>query len=70
MGAYGFFAFAALCEPCPTDVDDDGDTGPFDLAILLGGWGPCEGCPADFNGDDVVNAADLAQLLGAWGMCP
>ncbi len=55
---------------CPQDLDGDGSVGPFDLALLLGNWGPCEGCPADFNGDDVVNAADLAQVLGAWGMCP
>ena len=61
-----------VCEPaeCVADLDGDGSVGAFDLAIVLGTWGPCEGCPADFNGDNVVNAADLAQLLGAWGMCP
>ncbi len=56
--------------PAIGDLDSDGTVGAFDLAIVLGSWGPCEGCPADFNGDAVVNAADLAQLLGAWGMCP
>ncbi len=54
---------------CPQDLDGDGQVEAFDLAIVLGSWGPCEGCPADSNGDNVVNAADLAQLLGAWGMC-
>ena len=55
---------------CPADLSSDCQVEAFDLAILLGGWGPCEGCPADFNGDNDVNAADLAQVLGAWGMCP
>ncbi len=60
----------AACDgDCPQDLDGDGSVGAFDLAVLLGSWGPCEGCPADFNGDNVVNAADLAQLLGAWGPC-
>ncbi len=57
------------CE-CPADLDGDGIVGAFDLAMLLGGWGPCPGCPADINSDDVVNAADLAMLLGTWGPCP
>ena len=55
---------------CPQDLDGDGIVGAFDLAILLGSWGPCEGCPTDFNGDGIVDAADLAQLLGDWGPCP
>ena len=29
------------CGSCPTDIDGDGGTGPFDLAFLLGEWGPC-----------------------------
>jgi hypothetical protein len=56
------------CE-CPADFDGSGAVGAFDLAILLGSWGPCAGCPADLDGDDDVDAADLAQVLGAWGMC-
>ena len=55
---------------CPQDLDGDGQVEAFDLAILLGSWGPCNDCPADFDGDGDVNAADLAQLLGAWGLCP
>lgn len=64
---------------CPADFDGSGDVEAFDLAILLGAWGPCpepckEGnpgdtCPADLNGDCVVEAFDLALLLGAWGPC-
>ena len=54
---------------CPADLSGDGDVGAFDLALLLGSWGPCPGCPADSDGDDDVDAFDLAQLLGSWGPC-
>ncbi len=53
----------------PTDLDDDGEVGPADLALLLGDWGPCADCPADFNGDGVIGPFDLAVLLGNWGPC-
>ena len=56
-------------EHCAADLDGDGQVEAFDLAILLGAWGPCEGCSTDFNGDGVVEAFDLAILLGAWGPC-
>ena len=55
---------------CLQNLDGNDSVDAFDLAIVLGSWGPCEGCPADFNADGVVNAADLAQLLGSWGLCP
>ncbi len=55
---------------CPADFNGDGDVGPFDLAVLLGSWGPCPGCPADLDCDNDVGAADLAILLGSWGRCP
>ena len=66
MGAYEFQGGVS----CPADLDGDGNVGAFDLAMLLGAWGPNPGHPADFDGDGVVNAFDLAQVLGAWGMCP
>jgi hypothetical protein len=59
---------------CSTDVDHSGDTDAFDLAVLLGCWGPvtpgaaCECLDADE--DLQIGAADLAVLLGAWGSCP
>lgn len=52
------------------DLDGDGDVDAFDLALLLGSWGPCgdcNDCPADLDGNCTVGAADLAQLLGNWG---
>jgi hypothetical protein len=48
------------------DLDCGGDVDGFDLAMLLGAWGPCAGCPADLNNDGVVNGFDLALLLGTW----
>ncbi len=63
--------------PAPADFDGDCDVGAFDLAQLLGAWGPCpkpcgpgdpDGtCQADLNGDCNVGAFDLALLLGSWG---
>ena len=44
--------------------------GAFDLAFLLGAWGPNPDHPADLNDDDIIYATDLALLLGAWGPCP
>jgi plastocyanin len=54
---------------CPADFDGDEEVGPFDLALLLGSWGPCPGCPADLDGDEEVGPFDLALLLGSWGPC-
>ena len=55
---------------CPWDFDDDGAVGPFDLAIVLGFWGPNPGHPADLDGDGEVGPLDLALVLGNWGPCP
>jgi len=74
MGAHEFQDGTIEC--CPADFDGSGDVEAFDLAQLLGAWGPCpeppEPCPADLfgNGDGFVSADDLAQLLGNWGPCP
>ncbi|MCH8878584.1 MAG: hypothetical protein IID34_01725 [Planctomycetes bacterium] len=59
------------CGDCPTDVNDDGETGPFDLAFLLGNWGPFgpDAQCLDANFDDIIGPFDLAFLLGNWGPC-
>ena len=55
----------------PPDFDGDGEVSAFDLAILLGSWGPCPdppaNCPADLDDSGFVNSFDLAMLLGSWG---
>ncbi len=60
------------CGECPTDVDGSGDTEAFDLAILLGAWGPVTPDSACLDADEngFIEAFDLAGLLGAWGPCP
>jgi hypothetical protein len=74
----GYQGDETLCDPdpcgcgdCPTDVDGDGQTGPFDLAVLLGNWGPvgpdAECLDANFDGS--IGPFDLAFLLGNWGPC-
>ena len=65
-------ATLTVTDPCPADFDDDGTVGAFDLAFLLGAWGPCpnpDACPTDLNEDDIIDAFDLALLLGNWGPC-
>ena len=58
---------------CPWDSTGDGYVGPFDLAILLGAWGPLDvGAPErclDADGDGMIGPFDLAHLLGNWGPC-
>ena len=52
------------------DLNGDGEVGPFDLAFVLGFWGPNPGHPADLVGDGEVGPLDLALVLGNWGPCP
>lgn len=59
----------ALPPACLADIDGDGGVGPFDLALLLGNWGPNPGHPADLDHDGAVGPFDLALLLGNWGPC-
>ena len=60
-------------EPCPADLDGNGDVGVSDFLELLGVWGPCPpkgDCPADFDGNGDVGVSDFLELLGNWGPCP
>ncbi len=71
----GFWQPAAIggpgCSDCPTDVDGNGETGAFDLANLLGAWGPVppDSVCLDADENGFIEAFDLAVLLGAWGPC-
>jgi hypothetical protein len=71
MGAYEYQdGPTECCGDCPTDVNDDDNTGPFDLAMLLGTWGPIEDANClDSDRNGTIDAFDLAVLLGAWGPC-
>lgn len=57
-------------EPCPWDIDGNGDVGFTDLTAVLANWGPCPGCPADIDGNDDVGFTDLTAILANWGPCP
>ena len=68
---------AADASACPWDLNGDGEVGPFDLALVLGFWGPCEEpctpeatCTTDLDGDCATGPFDLALILGFWGPCP
>lgn len=69
--APGPFAFEISVEgtggdPCPADLNLDGQVDASDLAAVLGAWGSPAG---DLNGDGFTDASDLAAVLGAWGPC-
>jgi len=60
---------AFTCQnPCPGDLDGDGQTGQSDLGILLSDWG-CTGgnCIGDLDGDGQTGQSDLGILLSDWG---
>jgi hypothetical protein len=54
--------------PCPTDLDNDGDTDGADLGLFLAAWGPGSG-PTDLDNDGDTDGADLGLFLAAWGAC-
>ena len=58
-----------VSDPCPADVDDDGEVDFVDLIRILVSWGPCEGCPEDIDADGEVDIVDLIALLNSWGPC-
>ena len=53
-------------EPCPADLDGDGQVGGSDLSFLLGDWG---GTTGDINQDGTTDGIDLSLMLGSWGAC-
>jgi hypothetical protein len=55
-------------EPCPGDLDGDGDTDQSDLGILLAAWGIDDG--GDLDGDNDTDQSDLGILLADWGCTP
>jgi len=56
-------------QPCPADLDGNGEVGAPDIASLLSQWGSFGGS-ADLDGDGQVASSDIAVLLSAWGPCP
>lgn len=61
---------------CIADVDQDGNVGASDLAIIFANFGPCKdpaNCPEDINGDGTVDQMDVDLVNEYWGwggICP
>ena len=53
------------------DFNGDGEISGFDIAYILGWWGPCQSddCPFDLDGDGIVGSSDLGLLMTGWGEC-
>lgn len=66
----GYALSVQVRQPCPEDLDDDGEVGTSDLSIILLEFGPCSGCAADLDGDGEVSGSDLSLALLAFGACP
>ena len=69
-GAIGSGDLAITCtsfgDPCPEDLNGDGQVNGADLGLMLGAWGTAD---ADINDNGITDGADLGLLLGAWGDC-
>jgi hypothetical protein len=58
--------------PCPPDIDADGDVDVDDLLAVINAWGLCIGCDADVvppQGNNMVDVDDLLLVINAWGGC-
>jgi hypothetical protein len=56
--------------PCPTDLDEDGDTDFNDILIVLSNWGTDGAAGGDSDENGTVDFNDLILLLSAFGPCP
>ena len=55
-------------DPCPADIDGNGDVGTDDLLAVIAAWG-LPGGDADIDGDGTVGTDDLLALIASWGPC-
>jgi hypothetical protein len=58
-----------LQDPCPADLDGNGNVGPSDIGLLIAAWGTGD-IAADIDDNGTVDGFDLAYILGGWGACP
>jgi hypothetical protein len=64
-----YVVFGRAPDPCPGDINGDGDTNAADFVILAGNFGSAvpPNTGGDLNGDGLVNAADFVILAGDFG---
>ena len=55
-------------EPCPADLNGDGNVDSGDLGLLIAAWNT-DDAVADINGDGNVDSGDLGLLISEWGPC-
>ena len=60
-----------LLEPCPADVNLDGQVNKDDLLEVLGMFGQQVACgnAIDCDGNGVVDSGDLGMVTSSWGSC-
>lgn len=70
--AHNMWDHGCHCPDCPGDLNNDGEIEAFDLALVLGAWGPCPSqgdCCKDLDCSGGVGAGDSAIVLANWGLC-
>lgn len=67
-GSAYLFDAANVPDPCPWDLDHDGEVDTSDMLALFALWG-LEGL-ADFDGNGTTGISDLLTLFANWGPCP
>lgn len=70
----GTFTFTRRTEPCPADLNSDGEISLIDLSLLLSNFGTASGAmlvDGDFDLDGDVDLNDLVTLLSLFAtVCP
>ena len=54
--------------PCPADIDDDGDVDVDDILLVIGAFGTT-GPVGDINEDGTVDVNDVLAVVGGFGPC-
>jgi hypothetical protein len=63
----GWDGVPGTSNPCPADLNDDGQVDGADLGLLLSNWNGAG--LGDLDDSATVDGADLGLLLAAWGEC-
>ena len=64
----GESAMLVVPDPCPADVNGDGEVDVEDLVEVILAWGT-DDAVADVNSDGAVDVQDLTEVIVTWGAC-